>query len=673
MIIKSLKIKNIRSYEDVQIDFPQGIALFEGDIGSGKSSILMAIEFALFGLGSERGDALLRIGAKEGHVSLKFKVNGEEYVVFRSLIKARGGIRQDKCYIKTKEGIMHLSPTEIKEKILKILNFNEPASARAKSVIYRYAIFTPQEEMKTILQMPHDSRLQTLRKALRIEDYKIAESNASNLARYIDKKSIELTSKASDLRSDKEELKSKQSMVLKNRKSLEKLLENDKSVEKEYEKLKKEIGQFQEIKNELSRSKVQIPILKKQIKENKGEIKRIESEINELTKETSDKEQRIDELRKVKRPASKTEEDLKVELKKIRRVEKYLRENKAAAESKINDYESILKNKVCPTCDRPVDPKNLEEKIRPQIEEIKRFSMKIKECEEKINEIENLQEKLRQYNTTRDELSTLMKQFEDKNKKIEKENARIKKISKIVEEDTKKLNKLEKKVENFGEISKEIAKLESKKNKKEKKLRMIKDQISSKRTTIDLLEMDIRSLIQKIRKKERFKAQGENLKEYHIWLKDFFIPALENIENHVMLSINQEFCEHFEKWFNLLVEDPEKSATINEDFTPIVEQDGYEQNIEYLSGGEKTSVALAYRLALNNVVQKVATGIRSNLLILDEPTDGFSKEQLFKLREILDELECPQIIIVSHEKELESFADHIFKIEKIDGDSRISA
>ncbi len=78
-----------------------------------------------------------------------------------------------------------------------------------------------------------------------------------------------------------------------------------------------------------------------------------------------------------------------------------------------------------------------------------------------------------------------------------------------------------------------------------------------------------------------------------------------------------------------------------------MEQDGYEQDIYYLSGGEKTSVALAYRLALNSIVQKVSTGMKSNLLILDEPTDGFSKEQLYNVRDILNEIRCPQVIIVS--------------------------
>ncbi len=63
--------------------------------------------------------------------------------------------------------------------------------------------------------------------------------------------------------------------------------------------------------------------------------------------------------------------------------------------------------------------------------------------------------------------------------------------------------------------------------------------------------------------------------------------------------------------------------------------------------------------------------MKSNLLILDEPTDGFSKEQLFKVREILNELKCPQVIMVSHENELESFADHTFKVEKMQGTSEI--
>ncbi len=56
MMIKKLKLENIRSYKSQTIDFPPGKTLFEGDIGSGKSTLLMAIEFGLFGLGSEKAE-----------------------------------------------------------------------------------------------------------------------------------------------------------------------------------------------------------------------------------------------------------------------------------------------------------------------------------------------------------------------------------------------------------------------------------------------------------------------------------------------------------------------------------------------------------------------------------------------------------------------------------------
>ena len=121
----------------------------------------------------------------------------------------------------------------------------------------------------------------------------------------------------------------------------------------------------------------------------------------------------------------------------------------------------------------------------------------------------------------------------------------------------------------------------------------------------------------------------------------------------------------------MLVEDPTKESRIDEDFTPIVEQDGYEQEVNYLSGGEKTSVALAYRLTLNSLMRNEIESMDSNLVILDEPTTGFSKSQLEKIREIFDELKSQQIILVSHERELETYVQNIFHISKDAGVSKI--
>ncbi len=65
----------------------------------------------------------------------------------------------------------------------------------------------------------------------------------------------------------------------------------------------------------------------------------------------------------------------------------------------------------------------------------------------------------------------------------------------------------------------------------------------------------------------------------------------------------------------------------------LTAQQDYEIDYAYLSGGERTAVALAYRLALNQVINKLMSKIKTrDLVILDEPTDGFSTNQLDKIR-----------------------------------------
>jgi len=138
-----------------------------------------------------------------------------------------------------------------------------------------------------------------------------------------------------------------------------------------------------------------------------------------------------------------------------------------------------------------------------------------------------------------------------------------------------------------------------------------------------------------------------------------------------MASIREEFDELFQRWFSQLIETGEITIRVDDNFTPLVEQSGYELDVKSLSGGEKTSVALAYRLALNVMVKKVCEAMHSNILMLDEPTDGFSTEQLVRVRDILDELKCEQVIMVSHERELEGFVDKIYKVRKEAGISSV--
>ena len=193
MILNSIIIDNIRSYSHEEVVFPRGISLFEGDIGSGKSTILMSIEFALFGLGSQKADSLLSKKSESGYVVLEFSVDGEKYEIKRTLKRKNSGVNQDpkNSWIKIKDEILPLSPSELKQQVLKILKFNEPADPKAESKIFRYAIFTPQEAMKEVLS-DSGKRLETIRKAFGIEDYSIAKSNSLEVVNELRKKSAVL-------------------------------------------------------------------------------------------------------------------------------------------------------------------------------------------------------------------------------------------------------------------------------------------------------------------------------------------------------------------------------------------------------------------------------------------------------------------------------------------------
>ena len=173
-------------------------------------------------------------------------------------------------------------------------------------------------------------------------------------------------------------------------------------------------------------------------------------------------------------------------------------------------------------------------------------------------------------------------------------------------------------------------------------------------------------------KLEKYKVEKENFENISNWIDKYFIGLMETMEKEFMESLRRQFEELFARWLENLLEDEDINVVIDEDFTPHIRQEGFDADYESLSGGERTSIALAYRLALNRVINNLVDEIKTqDIIILDEPTDGFSRKQLDRVRDVLDMLNMRQIIIVSHEPEIESYVDHVLKVTKRDGVSRV--
>ena len=110
---------------------------------------------------------------------------------------------------------------------------------------------------------------------------------------------------------------------------------------------------------------------------------------------------------------------------------------------------------------------------------------------------------------------------------------------------------------------------------------------------------------------------------------------------------------------------------IDENFDISVTQNGMEQSLNTLSGGEKTSLAIAVRLS----IARYLTGTISTI-IMDEPTTYLDEERRKDLKDIIqyslqNENLVPQTIIITHHSDLAAVADTSYEVTNRGGNSVI--
>ena len=854
MLLRKITLNNIRSYkEDTVIEIPEGTILFQGDIGCGKSTILSAIEFALFGLGDIDGNNLLRSGEKKGSVLLDFQVNNKNYQIFRSIIRHNKKVAQNGGYIVDEDVTTTYSVSEMKSKILKIININEKPQTRTTSVIYRFAIFTPQEMMKQILSEMPEKRVEILRRAFNIEEYSTVRRNAEMflgwtngeirvsseitkdlyerdtllhelnqrvnfLTTEVEKGQVkisELDKKTKELNAKIDSLKPRQVLVLQLQVSiphLNKTIErNQNALNQELERVDLLEGELDSIntkenivsqlkpayedclskKDRLKQLEPSVKLFEIYEKEKTkleqsidNERKNLESEINRLTEEKKAESENIErEERSIEELSTLEKEE--VSLKKSISYLTKLREESAKILSLISknktevltieeqmskkqkEIESMISSgegAPCPTCRQKLSIEHiskvkaefhqekfgLEEHVRYLNHTIMTYEHKIRESKALIEDLESkdahlkklqrvlgkLTEKQDSVQNAKKTLQIKVSRISEYQQNLSKENYSLeerKKLSQILRDigvltndkefyvqveqviskyeferierrylenlqEVKNKSKIEKEIQDNNklidafkiEINSDKQKLREKQDLYDNNNNAIKDleilegtvenlknkisemrqSISGKCSELRLLESNLHEVENEVKAKKDRYLNKLIFQQTNNWLEEHFIPAIQDIERHVLQSINEEFNQLFQRWFSILMETGDISVEADSNFTPIITQSGYSLSVNSLSGGEKTSVALAYRLALNTMLKKVA-GMDNALLILDEPTDGFGKEQLFRLRQVLDELNSAQIIMVSHERELESFVDKIYRVTKDGNQSRI--
>ena len=177
-----------------------------------------------------------------------------------------------------------------------------------------------------------------------------------------------------------------------------------------------------------------------------------------------------------------------------------------------------------------------------------------------------------------------------------------------------------------------------------------------------------KSLAEKIKNNDRFQQEYDNISQYLVLLKDIrelygkngIQKELRNNSRPIIQKNTKKFFDDFN--FNY------SDLLLDEDYNVVVRGPEGESSMSMVSGGEKIAIALALRLG---ITKSMAKGDLETIL-LDEPTihlDDARRQELINLLKQMSLL--PQMIIVTHENQLESAADNLIKVEKENGISKI--
>ncbi|HUS50818.1 MAG TPA: AAA family ATPase, partial [Candidatus Paceibacterota bacterium] len=352
MKLKKIILNNIRSYKKQEIEFQEGSLLLSGDIGSGKTSILLGIEFALFGLQpGQRGSSLLRNGEKEGGIKIEFEVEGKEVIIERSLKRGKT-ISQDYCSITIDGEKKEISVTELKNEVLRLLNYPKEFTKK-QNILYKFTVYTPQEEMKQIILQDSETRINTLRHVFGIDKYKRILENISILTLKIREEkrikegiTMNLEQDRIDILSKENELESKHYNLASIEKELFLKTEIRKKIQEEKEEISEKIEEKKKLQQEIEKTKIMILHKKESISNNLKIMEQLKKQIKELH------ELEFDESKILQ-----FETEIISKKKEKERLDKYnltINSQIASLTSK-NEESSKLRKKIsnleiCPTC-----------------------------------------------------------------------------------------------------------------------------------------------------------------------------------------------------------------------------------------------------------------------------------------------------------------------------------
>jgi len=676
-VLEKVQLDNFVSHKSTALRFDQGVTIFIGRNGSGKSSVIDAIIFALYGQhtrGHNRN--LVRRGSESSMVQLGFKVDSKKYQVTRTL-DAKGSLTGAKLEQITDAGFETLAHGERRQ-------MREAMSVEAGNLIgldydrLRVAAVVQQGELDAILKSKPSEFKELINTLIGIDRLDKAFQSMRDV---IEQFKSMLRQRTGYDDQDLEKVK-------------QKIAEEKNKLEESLTKLEETNEELQELREEEKRLREKLDLLEplsrkvQELDQNESLLlKYVRQKADERRKELQDLENLIKDAIKNMEYASKLPE-VKTALEQTRQRISDLELDAQKKDNEVGRLEGLLECAIkylqpvdgkCPVCGSAVkdlkvklNAGHIQEDIDRIREDAKKEKISIKRLKQKesgivdlevsaksasqflasigIQTIDDVTQKKEEARRIRDRLKHIPNEIESTKEPdrlvIDEYSSEL--ASKIINL-RKELVAFDQKEYNDAQINyerlvhTERPSLEREIGKFTVMSTQARDELESLTKTLQELENAYAyiNLMEKIRRGV-YNRDGSVAMSLRSWaLKIISQKASEYI---MMFGLNVSRVELTEKARDVLVTCYGPRGAID---------------VESLSGGEKVAIALALRLGMAYVMGRG----KLDFIILDEPTTHLDEERRRSLVRIITEAfrsglgPLSQMIIITHDAEIFENAD----------------
>jgi len=689
--IRSVRLANIRSHVRSVVNFVDGFNCIVGGVGEGKSSILFAIHFGLFGskLGKSY-DYLLREDQTTGEVHVTFEQAGNTYTILRVLKREKGRIIQDTNQLILYVGDKKLAAgkkSAVDEQLMAITGLDE--------TLFKEVVWIQQERLKELLNMEPSRRQETLDQLFRLSDFQSAWESLREFEHTYErlKKEFErdpdvvgFQSLQSEYAKAHDEMVSLQASLEEIRSSIERAKLTLQGAEETLKSLEELRDRTEILRQEESGLQAHI----KTIDENLVEIgEKIKKRLNSLDQQKEALAQLQAEEKALRNTLVESGLSLGVSLSELEKVKEELEKQfftiQANLEGRVKEIHDtteklrvIERESECPLCLQPITQEYKEKLVAFLQKELKQSEELVERLRINLATLNKQRVLIAQTVPNLFALSITINErqraIEDESKILNELYNELERKQRVKEDLQARLSLIKEEIAKF-----DIGKLDAAKKAKEeasKHLIQLNERLKERENTLlkqSKLEAELKERLSRASEKIREKSRVERIQAV--------IGDLRSVYKTVTPNLRGEYIRFLTKYVQGVLDDMTEGSdhqyfvNIDETYTPQIREGEHWREVSYASGGERTLLAIAYKIGLGQLIMEARTGHGLDLLILDEPTESLGTEDgsIGRLADAISHLKSvEQIIAVTHSEDFANRAEHLIRVKKEAGRSIIT-